>query len=142
MYYIAYGSNTPQEMVFRAPDSKFIGVATLRGYRLEFSYYATIRKRLFSKTRVALYEISERDEELLDRYESFPVLYKKKMVKVRIAGKKIEALVYIMTESYYECNRTCALDASYVERIRQGYKTMHIPRAQLFGAVRRVGRRR
>lgn len=76
-YYIAYGSNTPQEMVDRCPDSVFLGVVELVGYELIFSRYATIRPSFEKTLKVALYLISDEDERNLDYYEGYPDLYKK-----------------------------------------------------------------
>ena len=47
---------------------------------------------------VIVWEIGQSDEAALDRYEGFPFLYRKEMVKVKLNGKTVEAMVYIMNE--------------------------------------------
>jgi hypothetical protein len=45
-----------------------------------------------------VWEITPDDETALDRYEGFPILYCKEMVKVQLEGKWVTAMVYIMNE--------------------------------------------
>ena len=66
----------------RCPESKFIGVGRLHGYELCFrgcsdNAYATVIPKSEAWVPVALYEISEKDELLLDRVEGFPFQYYK-----------------------------------------------------------------
>ena len=43
-YYFAYGSNMSYEqMKERCPDSKYVGVARLNGYKLDFTKMSTLR---------------------------------------------------------------------------------------------------
>ena len=72
MKYIAYGSNMVQEqMAFRCPDAKLIGMGYLEGARLEFYLHATVERTGKKRNRVpvAVWEISRADEISLDRYE-------------------------------------------------------------------------
>jgi len=104
MIYLAYGSNLNREqMACRCPDAKVLGSARLNGYQLLFrgskaSAVATIEKRKSCSVPVLLWEITARDEEALDRYEGYPVLYRKETVKVRWEGTWVQAMVYIMNE--------------------------------------------
>ena len=54
-YYIAYGSNTPQEMEIRCPGSKYLGVVDLADYQLSFNYYATVKRVEGSSIKAMLY---------------------------------------------------------------------------------------
>ena len=76
MKYIAYGSNMVQEqMAFRCPDARLIGTGYIAGARLEFYLHATVEKTGDQRNRVpvAVWEINDRDERSLDRYEGSPV---------------------------------------------------------------------
>ena len=81
--YIAYGSNMDTEqMAYRCPDAKPLGVCLLRDWRLMFKgsltgAYATIEKEKGFRVPALLWEISEADEKRLDRYEGFPNFYYK-----------------------------------------------------------------
>ena len=72
MKYIAYGSNMVQEqMAFRCPDAKLIGMGYIEGAQLEFYLHATVERTGKKRNRVpvAVWEISRSDEISLDRYE-------------------------------------------------------------------------
>ena len=90
--YLAYGSNMHlEQMKMRCPDSKRLGVSVLEGYSLEFhgggNAVATIVPKKDSEVPVVVWEISERDERSLDRYEGFPRLYYKQDFRVYL-GKR------------------------------------------------------
>jgi len=103
-FYFAYGSNMNlEQMKCRCPDSKLLGVAILKGYRFVYDGYSSYRKGAVANivespdevVYGALYEISDSDEENLDRYEGYPTYYQKKMVKVvDLQGNEYEAMVY------------------------------------------------
>lgn len=103
-YYIAYGSNMDEEqMAYRCPDAKLIGPSEVEGYELLFKgsltgAYATIEPQKDSMVPVLIWEIGEKDEERLDRYEGYPNFYYKKTLTVMVDGKTLEAMVYIMDE--------------------------------------------
>jgi gamma-glutamylcyclotransferase (GGCT)/AIG2-like uncharacterized protein YtfP len=59
---------------------------------------ATIEPRKGSAVPVLVWEITPEDEAALDRYEGFPLLYRKETVNVKQGGKAIKAMVYIMNE--------------------------------------------
>lgn len=102
--YIAYGSNMDEEqMRYRCPDAKVVGTGTVEGYGLLFKggadhAYATIEPEKDSHIPVLVWEISEKDEQRLDRYEGYPTFYYKKDILVEVKGKPKEAMVYIMDE--------------------------------------------
>ena len=109
-YYIAYGSNLNiAQMRFRCPDARIIGTAFLNGWELLFKgsktgAYLTIEKKKGSTVPVAVWEVSEADEERLDRYEGFPAFYYKKEMDLTFEGirtgkqRKRPVFVYIMHE--------------------------------------------
>ena len=102
MKYIAYGSNMSLvQMKYRCPNARFIGKGYLPKYRLEFYLHATIEPapRMRKGVPVAVFEIDEADEKLLDRYEGYPSYYRKETVTVNMKdGSQIEGMVYIMEE--------------------------------------------
>ena len=122
-YYIAYGSNLNRsQMALRCPDAKAAGTAVIEGYELLFKgsrtgAYLTIEKKKGGKVPVALWEVSREDEKRLDRYEGYPAFYYKKSMKVRLAGKTVDAFVYIMHEE----RKRGIPSRFYVETCIEGY---------------------
>ena len=81
MLYFAYGSNLHLfQMKRRCKDSVFLKKINLKDFRLTFrSKYraADIEPSKKSTVPGGLFEISKSDENKLDVYEDFPILYKK-----------------------------------------------------------------
>ena len=100
MKYIAYGSNmVAEQMAFRCPNARLIGMGWLLNHRLEFYLHATVEKTRSkgAQVPVAVWEIDEADEHNLDRYEGVPTYYIKRHAKVQMRdGLEIERLIYIM----------------------------------------------
>lgn len=128
MLYIAYGSNTPEQMEYRCPSAKYLGKRVLENYRLVFKYYATIEVALSEQVEVMLYEVPDKDMVLLDRYEGFPALYRKEEVEVE--GKK--AVVYIMNEEM--CPYSLP-DNAYLYGVLSGYRECGIPLKQAINGI-------
>ena len=108
LLYFAYGSNMNEnQMAFRCPDAEAVGTVRLENYRLAFRSngggrgVATILPEKGSYVDGVLWRISARDEQYLDRYEGFPVLYGKETVMVRTSrGEKIPVMAYTMNAPY------------------------------------------
>ena len=106
----------------RCPESRFVGVGNLLGYELCFrgfsdSAYATVIAKDGAFVPVALYEITEKDEELLDHFEGYSYQYDKAEVVVEIGDAVVSAMTYIMNP-----NRRPGLPGgSYYARIWDGY---------------------
>ena len=85
-YYIAYGSNlSTGQMRYRTPDAKIAGTAI--PYRMAAFYSGPMLRlnRIRKKTHRCWYgEISEQDEKNLDRYEGYPVYYRKRELPVEV----------------------------------------------------------
>ena len=101
MKYIAYGSNMVQEqMAFRCPNAKLIGMGYIEGAQLEFYLHATVERTGKKRNRVpvAVWEISRSDEISLDRYEGVAGGYyiKETWPVVMNDGSQIEGMIYIM----------------------------------------------
>lgn len=126
MYYFAYGSNLNQkQMRQRCPDSKPRFVAILPNYKLVFSGWsrqwrggvATIKFLRGEKAWGAVYEISERDLRLLDKYEGYPGNYHRMKVTVFDEdGKAVEVWTYIKAGQLEESEPS----AEYLAIIQQG----------------------
>lgn len=104
--YIAYGSNLnlPQ-MAFRCPTAKVVGASEIKDYELLFrggrkNSVATVEPLKGSSVPVLLWKLKERDLQALDRYEGFPLFYRKEILPVELKGKTIPAMVYIMNDGH------------------------------------------
>jgi gamma-glutamylcyclotransferase (GGCT)/AIG2-like uncharacterized protein YtfP len=124
-YYIAYGSNLNRgQMKERCPDSKIIGSAVLRGYKLLFRShrnreegYLTVEKNKRSKVPVGIYQISENDEKKLDIFEGVDTHdYKKERIAIKYKGNYIAGLIYTMVDS-----KTGKPRDEYYNRVKTGY---------------------
>lgn len=111
-YYLAYGSNlSMRQMAFRCPDAVYVGTAKIADYQLLFKgsltgSYLTIEKKRGRKVPVLVWEISEADEQRLDRYEGYPTFYYKKEMRLPVKSlftgeeKEVDAIVYVMHEKH------------------------------------------
>ena len=144
-YYIAYGSNlNVQQMMVRCPDARIIGTAKLDGYRLLYrgsktGSFLTVEPMEGRSVPVAAWEVSERDERALDRYEGFPTFYYKKEMRLPIKGirtgkiRERDVFVYIMHE-----DRPLGLPSTqYVKTCMAGYRTFGFDDNYLFDAIER-----
>jgi gamma-glutamylcyclotransferase (GGCT)/AIG2-like uncharacterized protein YtfP len=123
--YIAYGSNLNlEQMGVRCPSARVIGGATMKGWRLLFrgahrGAVATIERYKGGTVPVLVWEITPSDEAALDSYEGFPYLYRKERIRMTVNGKRVYAMVYIMTDG-----RTPGQpSAGYYSTILAGYNT-------------------
>ena len=93
-------------MADRCPDATVVGTAVLRGWQLLFKGCATIEPNPDRDTPVLIWEISERDEWNLDRYEGFPSYYRKENMAVTMTDldgrnpQEITAMVYLMNDGH------------------------------------------
>ena len=105
-YYIAYGSNlSVEQMAHRCQDARIAGQAVLAGWELLFRGCATIAPNPKKNTPILVWEISERDEKSLDRYEGFPTYYRKEDLNIELLREGAEpemvtAMVYIMENDF------------------------------------------
>lgn len=121
--YIAYGSNLNiRQMSERCPTAKVIGVSVLKGWRLIFrggsmGAVATVERFRGSIVPIMVWQLQPHDEAALDRYEGWPHLYRKEALRVKLNGKSVDAMIYIMNE-----NRPYGSPSpSYFNTIRDGY---------------------
>ena len=82
---------------------------------------------------VLIWELQPRDEAALDVYEGWPRLYRKETVRVRLDGKPVSVMLYVMNEGY-----PCGLPgAGYFNTIREGYHCAGFDVRNLYAAVRK-----
>ena len=131
MLYFAYGSNLNHfQMKRRCKDCIFLKKYEIKGYKLNFwgKYRsADIEKKKNSIVQGALYEISKSDENKLDVYEDFPVLYKK--MYFNYYNKKV--MTYIMSNKTVFRYPT----EKYLNTIKQGYKDCKLDKKNLIKAL-------
>jgi gamma-glutamylcyclotransferase (GGCT)/AIG2-like uncharacterized protein YtfP len=128
--YIAYGSNTNlEQMATRCPSAAVVGASEMKGYRLLFrgshaNAVATVERHRGGRVPVVVWAITAEDEAALDRYEGFPFLYRKETVRVKINGKYMSVMVYIMNERDDLGFRPLGQpSAYYYTTILEGYKS-------------------
>ena len=104
MYYFAYGSNMNwEQMQRRCPSTRFVCVASLKGYRFAIARHSRLRNcgtaNIFldsgSEVWGIVYEVSETDLILLDGFEDG---YRRERLNVCPSGNShgpMEVLVYI-----------------------------------------------
>ena len=142
-YYIAYGSNlNVTQMVHRCPDARIIGITHLNDWTLLFrgsktGSYLTIEPKRGEYVPVAVWEVSERDELALDRYEGFPHFYYKKEFELDVTGIRTgkirhrKAFAYIMHE-----DRPLGEPSRYYLNVcADGYKFFNFDTRRLIQAV-------
>lgn len=122
--YIAYGSNLNlEQMAYRCPTAKAVGVSELKDHRLLFrgshaEAVATVEPFKGGSVPVLVWEVTPADEASLDRYEGWPFLYRKEEVKIKLNGRNIKTFVYIMNDG-----RPLGQPSSYYyTTIMEGYK--------------------
>ena len=133
--YVAYGSNLNiRQMKYRCPGAKLYGTGVIDNYELQFkgqphSAFATIAPKEGASVPVAVWEISEKNEQALDRYEGYPSHYFKQNVPVQLDGEEVNAMVYIMNlkmgfglpspyyyQTVYEGYNDCGLDTDVLDK--------------------------
>jgi len=132
VYYFAYASNlNRRQMAERCPDSKPGFTANLPNYRLIFAGWsrqwkggvASIQRFTGERITGAIYEISDKCLQTLDRHEGYPTNYDHLNVVVFTeAGERIEALTYIKVEQLPETRPS----QEYLTVIQQGYRDWDI----------------
>ena len=132
--YIAYGSNINlEQMAYRCPNSKVVGTRMIPDYELEFRGVATIVPKEGAEVPVLLWEIDQRDELSLDRYEGFPRMYRKEIFEVEVDGKIREGMAYLMN-----CGEITPPSPTYYNGIKKGYEANGMDTSYLRAALERA----
>jgi len=118
--YIAYGGNLDKaSMRRRCPDAKSLGKFMLTNAKLVFRGVADLEFCPGSEVPCALYEISARDEQELDRFEGIAggFYFKSEDILLLWKGARRPALIYLMTSP-----GIMPPSKVYADRIRKGYR--------------------
>jgi len=122
IYYFAYGSNLHhKQMKKRCPKCLYLKKIVLNNFQLTFRNkggWADIEKKNSKKVYGCLYIISKYAENRLDKYEDYPIVYKKMYFKYK--GKKV--MTYTMPRKTTLVPPT----TRYLNIIKQGYKDCKI----------------
>tara|TARA_B100001173_G_C15564341_1_gene369443 strand:+ start:46 stop:468 length:423 start_codon:yes stop_codon:yes gene_type:complete len=133
-YYFAYGSNLHHsQMKKRCPKCRYIKKFVLKNFQLTFRNkggWADIEKKSSKKVYGALYIISKLAENRLDKYEDYPIVYKK--IYFKYGDKKV------MTYTMVRKTKLVPPTARYLNIIKQGYKDCKINIKSLNVALRPV----
>ena len=96
--YFAYGSNINlDQKQYRCPDATVYGQAVLDNYDLRFrgSGVATVEPKEGACVYGLLWELTDKCEASLDRYEGYPRLYIKQTLEVRtFDGQRVQVMAY------------------------------------------------
>lgn len=141
-YYLAYGSNLNREqMGYRCPHAQAVGTAQLEGWQLIFrgsgsGNYLTIEPAPGYSVPVAVWAVTEADERALDRYEGYPIFYRKETLPITYRGLKtgterqISAFVYLMNDGHPAGLPT----TRYMDTCEVGYRDFGFDPEVLLGA--------
>lgn len=134
MLYFAYGANTNlKSMAVRCPGAVPIGKGELAGYRLEFKTFADIVVAKRARVQGVVWRITEQCEKSLDRFEGFPVHYRKEYGTWTASGERI---------MWYAMNRT-ELETPplhYWDTLMSGYERFGLDTRQMIRAWERAER--
>ena len=137
IYYFAYGSNLHHlQMKKRCPKCLYIKKIILKNFQLTFRNkggWADIEKKNNKQVYGGLYLISKYAETRLDKYEDYPIVYKK--IYFKYNGKKV--MTYTMVRKTKLVHPT----DRYLNIIKQGYKDCRIKIKSLNIALQLLERR-
>lgn len=129
--YIAYGSNINlEQMAFRCPHSKIVGVSEIKDFELEFRSVATIVPKENMKVPVLIWELDERDLPTLNKYEGYPSFYRQEKMKFEMDGKMCEGMAYLMNHG-----EISPPSPKYYDTILQGYRENGLDESYLWTAL-------
>jgi len=130
--YFAYGSNMdPKQMAERCPGSKAIGSARLADHRLAFVWdspgwgggVGTVVPAPGDEVWGVLWELTGENEKTLDGYEGVENdVYTKERVALDASGERVNALIYIATDT-----RAKEPSARYVDALVRGARAFSLP---------------
>ena len=127
--YFAYGSNINlDQMQYRCPDATVYGQAVLDNYDLRFrgSGVATVEPKEGACVYGLLWELTDKCEASLDRYEGYPRLYIKQTLEVRtFDGQRVPVMAYIMNPELHL--KPSLPPRDYYLGIKAGYEQNGLP---------------
>jgi gamma-glutamylcyclotransferase (GGCT)/AIG2-like uncharacterized protein YtfP len=121
----------PKQMAVRCPGSIALGKARLSGYELSFVYdspgwgggVGTVIPSSGREVWGVLWDLTEWHIKALDRYEGVGIgAYTKEQLDLDLAGEKVNALVYIATDT-----REKKPSGRYIDTLVSGAKAFSLP---------------
>ena len=132
--YFSYGMNTNvQGMATRCPAAVSLGAAALYDWDFRFAYHADVVPKLGAKTVGVLWELTDTCLASLDRLESYPVYYDRKIVPVQCKNTIYAAWVYFMQPGSHEAPP----GEGYWNCLVNGYRDHDVSTRQLHAALNR-----
>ncbi len=135
--YFAYGANLSRtHMRETCPTAEPVGRAVVRDHRLRFCRFADLEPQPGAEAVGVIWRLTRADERALDRFEGFPILYRKETrLAVLETGEAVAVMVYLINRG-----RRAPPPGGYVAMIRSGYRDFALPEAALDAAVARAFR--
>lgn len=128
--YFAYGANMDLEsMSWRCPRAVALGAYHVRDWRLEFNGHATVVPNPGSRVSGVLWAITHECEQSLDRYEGYPIYYKKCVIQ----QPGFEFMMYQMNETAPSWPSD-----QYVDNMRQSYRKWELDLDEIESALARL----
>jgi gamma-glutamylcyclotransferase (GGCT)/AIG2-like uncharacterized protein YtfP len=129
-FYLAYGANLNRaEMAFRCPQAVPVESVELEGWQLEFCSHATVQQHAHGRLQAGVWAISDACESNLDRFEGWPVYYRKQVITVRDEP----TMMYIMNHPLPQTPT-----AGYLKCLAQGYEDWGLDLDLLWQAYERA----
>jgi cation transport regulator ChaC len=135
MFYAAYGSNLwRDQMRQRCPEARPVRAALLPDRRLTFRLYADLERAEGETAHAALYRVTSRCIDALDRYEGVHTgAYRQEWMRLKTRDLgTIDLLLYLNDR---DC-RDVPPPAEYIARMKAGYRDWRLPREPLEAALR------
>lgn len=132
--YAGYGANTNKaSMAQRCPSARYVGRATMPGWKLVFRGVADIVPAWEDSCEISLWEIDADAERSLDHFEGFPNLYQKTWaVATSSGGEPVPVLIYVMRGR----DGRSGPSANYEACLREGYADCGMDPAQIDRAIK------
>jgi gamma-glutamylcyclotransferase (GGCT)/AIG2-like uncharacterized protein YtfP len=125
-----------EQMSRRCPTAIVVGHTMLENWKLVFNGVATVERSKGDSVPVVVWDIQPKDEKELDIYEGWPRLYRKEVRRIRLDGKLINAMIYIMNHG-----RLSPPSEGYYQTILSGYKSAGFCTKILEHAAEQAGRK-
>ena len=106
-----------EQMAYRCPHSKVVGISEIKDFELEFRGVATIVPKENESVPVLIWELDERDLLTLNRYEGWPRLYRQEKMPFELNGKSYKGMAYLMNRG-----KITPPSQQYYNTILQGYR--------------------
>jgi len=130
--YFAYGYNTnSQHMARRCPDAVCLGPARLLDHKFRFAYHADVVRARRNTVNGVLWRLTPQCLRNLDRFEGYPVYYKRKRLLAKQGTKFRKAIVYTMTRKG-DINLP---GSEYLTALLQGYQEHGVDNRQIYRAI-------